>query len=405
MPIRRRNSVTCSCPCGSADRTTVSYQRVYVSKVGLVDFRSYDDVVVELEPGITTFVGRNGMGKTNLVEGIGYAASLSSHRVSADIALVRRGAERALVRVEVQRDGRAVLVEVEIVPGRANRARLNRAPVTRAREVVGILRTVMFAPEDLALVKGDPAERRRFLDDLLSLRQPRFAGVRADYDRILKQRNALLKSASHARGSADIEGTLSVWDEQLATVGAEVIVTRAALVADLVIPASDAYSAVAPTGGDLDLTRVSTLEGIDEPGLSRDDVRALMLAAVVARRREELARGVTLVGPHRDDLLISLGQVPAKGYASHGESWSCALALKLGSYELLRRTDDGGDPVLILDDVFAELDVGRRERLAERVVQAEQVLVTAAVAADVPAVIEGGQRVVDSGTVRRPTDL
>ena len=374
-----------------------------VTKVGLVDYRSYPEVLVEFGPGVTTLIGSNGVGKTNVVEAIGYASTLGSHRVATDAPLVRKGAERALVRVEVRRDGREQLVEIEIVPGRANRARLNRGSPVRPRDVAGIVRTVIFAPEDLALVKGDPAERRRLLDDLLVLRHPRFAGVRADYDRVLKQRNALLKSAAVARSSATVEDTLQVWDEQLVALGAEVVVARDDLVRTLLGPAAEAYATLAPASGDFALEITSSF--LDQPltdrePLTRDQVMVDLGSALASRRREELARGVTVVGPHRDDLLISLGEHPAKGYASHGESWSCALALRLGAYDVLRREAEGGDPVLILDDVFAELDVQRRLRLADLVVGAEQVIVTAAVAADVPSAIEGRHLMVELGSIR-----
>ena len=369
---------------------------MYVSRLGLVDFRSYADVVVPLTAGITTFVGRNGQGKTNLVEALGYASSLGSHRVEHDAPLVRAGADRALVRVEVQRADRAQLLEVEIVPGRANRARLNRSPASRARDILGVLRTVLFAPEDLALVKGDPSERRRYLDELLVARQPRYAGVRSDYERILKQRNALLKSAGAGRSATSIESTLVVWDDQLTSVGAELISARAELVESLQPPTAAAYAGLAPDSGDLALSITSSL-GDGAWSTDRDEVRAIFESALMTRRREELARGLTVVGPHRDDLLISLGQHPAKGYASHGESWSCALSLRLASYDLLRAQDDGGDPVLILDDVFAELDAGRRQRLASMVKDAEQVLITAAVPDDVPEALVGQQREVVGG--------
>ena len=367
---------------------------MYVSKLQLVDFRSYSDVVVEFTSGVTTLVGRNGVGKTNIVEGIGYAGGLSSHRVATDAPLIRSGAERALVRVEVHRDDRAQLIEIEITAGKANRARLNRNAVSRARDVVGVLRTVMFAPEDLSLVKGDPAERRKFLDDLVVLQQPRMAGVKADYDRVLKQRNSLLKSAMSARGSADVAATLDVWNTQLASLGSQLLSARAHLLAELLPPASESYRTLAPGGGELALSITGSVS-------AGADAEEQLLAAMAARRSEELARGVTLVGPHRDDLVIGLGEHPAKGYASHGESWSCALALRLGSYHLLRRADDGGDPVLILDDVFAELDAGRRRCLAEMVADAEQVIVTAAVDDDVPEPLRGARLAVEPGIVTR----
>jgi DNA replication and repair protein RecF len=308
----------------------------------------------------------------------------------------------------VVRDGRPTLVEIEVNPGRANRARINRGPVPRAREVLGVLRSVLFAPEDLALVKGDPGERRRFLDDLLVARAPRFAGVRADYERVLKQRSALLKSAGAAirRGSGDVR-TLDVWDSHLATTGAELLAARLRLVADLGPHVARGYEAVSQGQGDAALAYRSTLgedllaEVAGAPGGGRELLQARLLEATGRLRATELERGVCLVGPHRDDLVLSLGPFPAKGYASHGESWSFALALRLAAYELLRSEGSGGDPVLVLDDVFAELDTGRRDRLATLVAGAEQVLVTAAVPADVPEALVGTRVDVHAGEVAR----
>jgi DNA replication and repair protein RecF len=379
---------------------------VYVTALGLVDFRSYSHAEVPLEAGVTAFVGPNGQGKTNLVEAIHYTATLGSHRVANDAPLVRMGAQRAIVRTEIRSDQeRDLVVELEINPGRANRARLNRSPVPRPREVLGLLRTVLFAPEDLALVKGDPSERRRFLDELLTLRSPRMAGVRQDYDRVLKQRNSLLRSASMARrqnrsgGAAEGQlRTLEVWDSHLARVGSELLATRLELLESLRPLVSSSYDAVARGKGNARLEYKSSVPL--EPGVtSREQLAEVLLAAVGEKRSDELERGVSLVGPHRDDVVLGLGDLPAKGYASHGESWSFALALRLASYELLR--SDGGEPVLILDDVFAELDTQRRDRLAELVGPAEQVLVTAAVGADVPAELSGARFDVGDGTVRR----
>ncbi|WP_405063124.1 DNA replication/repair protein RecF [Kribbella sp. NBC_01505] len=378
---------------------------MYVTALGLIDFRSYQQAEVELAPGVTAFVGPNGHGKTNLVEAIHYTATLGSHRVATDAPLVRAGAPRAIVRTEIRSQyDRDVVVELEINPGRANRARINRSPVPRPREVLGLLRTVLFAPEDLALVKGDPSERRRFLDELLTLRAPRMAGVRADYDRVLKQRNSLLRSASQARRqnrTSSAEGqlrTLEVWDSNLARTGAELLATRLELLESLRPLIADAYDAVARGKGDARLEYKSSVPL--EPGVtSREQLAEVILATVHEKRQDELDRGVSLVGPHRDDVVLGLGDLPAKGYASHGESWSYALALRLASYELLKA--DGGEPVLILDDVFAELDTSRRDRLAELVAPAEQVLVTAAVGADVPAELSGVRFEVGDGTVRR----
>ena len=382
---------------------------MHVSHLSLADFRSWPALELELDAGSTALIGANGQGKTNLVEALGYVATLGSHRVAADAPLVRAGCERAVVRARVERDGRSTLVELEVNPGKANRARVNRAPVPRAREVLGILRTVLFAPEDLALVRGDPSERRRFLDDLLVAAAPRYAGVRADYDRVLKQRNALLKTAFLARrsGGGDMR-TLDVWDSHLARVGADLLSARLGLVEALRPRVATAYRAVAVGGagarGETALDYRSSLgealpAGEGAAARDRELLAAALLSELARVRSTEIERGVSLVGPHRDDLVLGLSGLPVKGYASHGESWSYALALRLASYELLRA--DGGEPVLVLDDVFAELDEGRRDRLAALVGGAQQVLVTAAVPADVPEALAGHRYDVHEGTVTR----
>jgi DNA replication and repair protein RecF len=449
---------------------------VHLTRLALTDFRSYAAADLSLEPGVSTLLGPNGQGKTNLIEAAAYVATLGSHRVATDAPLVRSGAERAILRAAVTSGARDSLVEIEINPGRANRARLNRAPVTRPRQVLGALRTVLFAPEDLALVKGDPEQRRRFLDDLLVASAPRYAGVRADYERVLRQRTALLKSLrghpgrtgrggarayahAGASGEAELGGTgqngadhdeltqdgasqdgaaqdsitqdgtgrggasrngrpaglagpaartLDVWDEHLATAGAELLAARIALTATLRPLVARSYSAVA--GAEAVEAGISYRQSLRTPGLSgaaepaEPAADAARLAdglreALAAVRGEELERGVCLVGPHRDDLELRIGDLPARGYASHGESWSMALALRLSAFEALR--GDGDDPVLLLDDVFAELDTGRRERLAGLVAGAEQVLVTAAVPADVPAELHGARFDVGGGRVTR----
>ncbi len=365
---------------------------MHVSRLLLHSFRSYDELDLTLSPGVTTFVGSNGQGKTNLVEAVDYLSRLTSHRVAADAPLVKQGAERATVTAAVVKDGREAVLEVEINPGRANRARVNRSPIPRSRDLVGLLRTVLFSPEDLALVKGDPAERRRFLDDLMVLRLPRLAGVRADYDRVLRQRNALLKNAATDRRRAHeyLDSTLSVWNDQLVRCGAELVEARIGLVDELAPLLAQAYAALAKDAGrnEASVRYLPSVPVEDTPeGPLRRRVEEAFSRELEARRRDELQRGLTLVGPHRDELALAVGTLPVRGYASHGESWTCALALRLASYDLLR--NDGDDPVLILDDVFAELDVDRRERLAELVADTEQLLVTAAVAADVPAVLSG----------------
>ncbi len=376
---------------------------MYVSHLTLHDFRSYADVEVALEPGVTAFVGRNGQGKTNLVEAVDYLSRLSSHRVASDTPLVRAGTEQAIVRAAVVKDGRTAVLEVELNAGRANRGRINRSTLPRVRDLVGLVRTVVFSPEDLSLVKGDPSERRRFLDDLLVLRTPRLAGARADYDRILKQRASLLKTARGGHRAA-AEATLDVWDDHLARVGGELLAERLALTETLAPYVGRAYATVA-RGATRDEARIAYRTAVELPAdldvQARETERttAALLAELARRRGDELDRGVCLVGPHRDDLLISLGDLPVKGYASHGESWSAALALRLASFELLR--DDGDDPILILDDVFAELDTERRRQLADLVGGAEQVLVTAAVEADVPEGLAGVRYTVAGGEVTR----
>jgi DNA replication and repair protein RecF len=409
---------------------------VHLSSLSVVDFRSYASAELPLTPGVTTLIGLNGQGKTNLVEAAGYLATLGSHRVAADTPLVRFGAGQAIIRGAVVRDGRETLIEIEINSGRGggrNRARLNRSPVPRPREVLGNLRTVLFAPEDMALVKGDPSERRRFLDELLVARQPRWAGVRADYDKVLKQRNALLKSAAPVlrRGARrthrlstpsptslstvsvdkDVEATdsvsnalhtLDVWNGQLARVGAQLLYARLRLTRDLGPYLTSAYDQVSDTAADARITYKSSLREEMSAAIAAgavpemDELHDELLASLEAVRANEIERGISLVGPHRDDLVLTLGPLPAKGYASHGESWSLALGLRLAAYQLLRH-DLGEDPVLILDDVFAELDSGRRERLATLIADCEQVLITAAVPDDVPSVLA------DSGTTYHVT--
>jgi DNA replication and repair protein RecF len=379
---------------------------MYVRHLSVADFRSWPAAELALEPGPAVLVGANGQGKTNLVEALGYVATLGSHRVASDAPLIRAGADRAALRCAIVADDRELRVELEIVAGRANKAKLNGAPVNRPREVLGALRTVLFAPEDLAIVRGDPSERRRFLDELAVARAPRLAAVRADYERVLKQRAALLKSAGAARRGGDLS-TLDVWDGHLAEHGAQLLRARLAAVAALRPHAAAAYAQVAPTSVPLTVRYASALsaavpdldgETLPEPGV----LEAALLAELARARPAELDRGVNLVGPHRDDLELGLGELPVRGYASHGEGWSVALSLRLGSYELLRSDAlPGGDPVLILDDVFAELDRDRREQLALTAGKAEQAIITAAVVGDVPDQLAGARYDVADGAVRR----
>jgi DNA replication and repair protein RecF len=368
---------------------------VYVRHLGLRDFRSWAHADLELQPGRTVFVGPNGFGKTNLIEALWYSTTLGSHRVGTDLPLIRAGADRAVVSTIVANEGRECAIDIEIAAGRANKARLNRSPVRSTRGVVGVLQAVLFAPEDLALVRGDPADRRRYLDDLATLRRPAIAGVRADYDKVVRQRTALLKSLSGVRHRGDHTAldTLDVWDSRLAEHGAELMAARIHLVNELVPEVEKAYQHLAPGSRSAAIGYRASVESLSAEGGDREFLEAGLLVALAARRDAELDRGMCLVGPHRDDLELRLGDQPAKGFASHGESWSFAVALRLAAYELLRA--DGGEPVLLLDDVFAELDATRRRALAAVAESAEQVLVTAAVLEDIPADWDAGRVHID----------
>ncbi|MDQ0577367.1 DNA replication/repair protein RecF [Agromyces albus] len=382
---------------------------MHVARLSLTDYRNYERAELELGPGATVFVGRNGQGKTNLVEAIGYLSTLSSHRVSGDQALIRAGANAAIVRALLSHGDRELLVELQLNRQGANRAQLNRSPV-KTRELPRYAHSVLFAPEDLAIVRGEPSVRRRMLDELLVQRTPRLSGVMADYERVLKQRNSLLKSA-RARGlSADKLPTLDIWDERLVALGSELIDQRLALVAELADPLAAAYRSIVDADHAPGLRPLLSIDGADpddERGetdaaaasAARGDTRTRFVEALRGLRPKELERGVTLAGPHRDDVVLLLNGLPAKGYASHGESWSFALALRLASAELLRRDSTTGDPVLVLDDVFAELDRLRRERLALAIAGFEQVLVTAAVLEDVPVPLTARIVQIDAGTI------
>ncbi|MBI5162170.1 MAG: DNA replication/repair protein RecF [Micrococcales bacterium] len=384
-----------------------------VTHLQLVDFRNYRSAEVALRRGPNLIVGRNGQGKTNLVESIGYLATLGSHRVSSDQALVRAGAEAAIVRARLEHGERELLVELQLNRSGANRAQVARAPA-RPRDLPRHVSTVLFAPEDLLLVRGDPSGRRRMLDQLLVQLSPRMSGVLADYDRVLRQRTTLLKTARAARRTGDLS-TLEVWDERLVAFGSEIIAARADLVMRLRPPLAEAYRAIAGEehSADLALDLSVLLVDVDgatpdaEPppsggqreGITASAASAAFRSALERMRPAELERGVTLAGPHRDDLVLELNGRPARGYASHGESWSFALALKLAAAVLLREHSPTGDPVVILDDVFAELDETRRSRLADAVAGYEQVIITAAVEADVPAELAGRVIRIEAGAV------
>jgi DNA replication and repair protein RecF len=388
--------------------------RMRVVHLSLTDFRNYGRAEVPLTAGPNLFVGRNGQGKTNLVESLGYLSTLGSHRTSTDQAMIRQGEESAIIRARLANADRELLVEVQLNRGAANRAQVNRS-VVKIRELPRYFSSVLFAPEDLALIRGDPGTRRRFLDQLLVQRSPRIAGVLADYERVLRQRNTLLKSARTSRVREDQLTTLEIWDERLVALGSEIIDERAELLARLAEPLRAAYRAVAGAdhlplarsvlsiwGSDAEDPEGTTVIREDEPvqQTGSDGTADQFRSMLSTLRRKELDRGVTLIGPHRDDALFELNGMPAKGYASHGESWSFALALKLASAELLREQSTTGDPVLILDDVFAELDQTRRRKLADAVQGYEQVLITAAVLEDVPDELTAHTVHISAGTVR-----
>ena len=385
-----------------------------VEQLSLVDFRNYAEADVALHPGPNVFVGRNGQGKTNLAEAIAFFATLGSHRVSTDAPMVRHGSDAAIVRARLAHGERRVQLEVQLNRQGSNKARVNGSPV-RTAELPRYAQVVLFAPEDLQIVRGDPSARRRFADQLLVQRRPRMAGVLADYDRVLKQRTTLLKTA-RARGiRGDALSTLDVWDDKLVVLGSQVIEARLALADELAQPLSRAYTQIAGADHRPELEWALTVRGVDAEDADGDEgavttdaaptgIADQFRAALAARRTAELERGLTLVGPHRDDLILRVRGLPVRGYASHGESWSVALALRLASAELLRAESQLGDPILILDDVFAELDAERRTRLAALAGDFEQVVVTAAVEQDVPDTLRARIVRVEAGRILENAD-
>ena len=387
---------------------------MFVKHLSLSNFRNYSVAEVELAQGVNLLVGPNGQGKTNLVEAIGYLSTLRSHRVAGYLPLIRNAepeVDGAIIRAMVSHDSRDALIELELNRDAQNRARINKSAVNRVRDVLGYVNTVIFAPEDLDIVKKDPSNRRDFIDSLLVQVTPRFAGVFSDYERVLKQRNTLLRTARQTGAKGNSLSTLDAWDESLIKFGSEIVAARVALIERLRPLVLDAYQSIAVANNEPKILVKSSLLGSLIPdGDEADDLEYIETASVreveelyrakLARvRAKELDRGITLVGPHRDDLVLLLSNLPAKGYASHGESWSYALALRLASIKLLKAETRSGDPILILDDVFAELDSGRRSRLAELVRDNEQVLITAAVAEDVPVELQAKVFNVKAGVI------
>jgi DNA replication and repair protein RecF len=369
---------------------------MYVTKVQLTNFRNYKTAEVELSPGVNLLYGANGQGKTNLAEAINFFASLSSHRVAGHTPLIKQGEQSAIISLELAHQERQLLLEFEINEDSPNRARLNKSPVQKPKDILGYLNSVIFAPEDLDIVKRDPTNRRAFIDQLIVQFAPRMLGVYSDYERVLKQRNTLLKSARATGAKGDSLATLSAWDESLVKLGSEIISARVAIAAKLSPGLIANYKNIANANNEprifikssilgstlLDGEEADDSEYLETP--DRNEIADLFRGKLERLRQKEIERGVSLVGPHRDDLVLILGSLPAKGYASHGESWSYALSLRLASLEILRQESKLGDPILILDDVFAELDSERRVKLAELVRTNEQVIITAAVIEDVP---------------------
>ncbi len=390
---------------------------MFVKHLTLASFRNYETAEVAFEPGINLLVGINGQGKTNLVEAIRYLSSLSSHRVSGYLPLIKNQAPSAIVRAMVSSEARDVYLELELNREGKNKARINKADLPRVRDIVGVIQSVTFAPEDIDIVRRDPTNRRAFIDELVVQYRPRMAGVYADYERVLKQRNALLKSAKATKTTGSALSTLDAWDASLVQYGTEIISVRIAIMSLLQPHLYAAYQKIATANNEPRLLYRSSLVGDKVPtgfdddnedealefltDADRDSIATLFAKRLEAIRPKELERGLTLVGPQRDDLVMMLGDLPAKGYASHGETWSYALALRLASVDLLRTETKTGDPVLILDDVFAELDAGRRLRLAELVADNEQVLITAAVAEDVPEILNATRFSVKQAVVER----
>jgi DNA replication and repair protein RecF len=372
---------------------------MYVERLELVDFRNHPAIRLDLSPGPSVLTGPNGVGKTNVLEAIGYLATLGSHRTGPESSLVRVGTQAAIIRAAAIREGRTVLVDLEIRPGTGVKARVNRAPVPRARDALGIVRATLFAPEDLALVRGDPDERRRFLDTLAVQRLPRYLAIRQDYERVLRQRNTLLRSAGGRMPAASGLATLDVWDEKLASAGGEIWAERLRLIELLHTPVERSYQDLAAERDPVGMVYVSSVLGDATVDPDPTELGRVLRERLLADRTKELERGVTLSGPHRDELALSLGDLPARTHASHGEAWSLALALRLGAHQLLTR--EGEEPILLLDDVFAELDRRRRERLVDLALTVEQTLITASVPDELPLQLKATMFHVKPGSISR----
>ncbi len=359
-----------------------------INKLALTNFRSYHNLELELQPGATTFIGDNGSGKTNIAEALIYLSFLSSHRVSSNQPLITLGAQQSVIRAEIERDKRILQIDLEINLNKANRAKLNQNQTRSQWEILGVCQIIYFSPEDLDLVKGDPTTRRDFLDRLLITRSPRLSGVITDYERVVKQRNTLLKTRSS-------QSALVPWSEQLINLGAQLIAERISLINVLNPFVRQAYANLNEVKT-ASITYKSTTEGLTS---NIEENINILKARLKEVSYQEIERGISLIGPHRDDLHLQLGDFPIKGYASHGESWSMAIALRIGSFNLLK--SEGNEPILILDDVFAELDSSRRIQLMSATKLAEQTIITAAVESDLPSELVTEKFYVTPGQVRK----
>ena len=365
-----------------------------VSKLDVDHFRNHTSTSVDLPPGVSVFVGANGQGKTNLVEAIGYLAYQTSHRVSSDKALVQHGEDQAVVRARVEYDGREADVACEINSSGANRARVNSQPIPLG-QLSGWLKAVLFTPEDLALVRGEPAVRRRYIDQTMVVLRPALQAVVSDYERVVKQRNALLKS-HRGRPTPELNATLVGWNERLVSLAIDYTAARRDVLQLLSVATNEVYEVIAPSHLVALSIQPSTADCLPNDTAELNQWYRHQLDDL---RRDEWERGMTLVGPHRDDLLIELNGLPARTHSSQGEAWSLALALRMAQALVYRAESTSGDPVIILDDVFAELDRSRRATLESLVDDYEQVLVTAAVWDDIPQRLRDNVFDVEAGQV------
>lgn len=377
---------------------------MWISSLQLENFRNYRQLSLNFEPGINLLIGENGAGKTNLVEACVYLSMLESHRVTGYSSLIHSESASSQLSLKAKNDSREISVAAELNRDKPNRYFLNAHQVKRTSDLVGVSKVVVFAPEDLDLVRRDPQDRRRFLDESMIQLKPRLSGVKADYERVLKQKAALLKSARQV-SNPDLT-TLDIWDDQLVSLGSELIFQRQELISKIFPLLQDFYHQLSGKPESIDLSmRTSVAGGEEEEEFSsltnwdKQEISEAFYQRLQELRPKELERGVSLVGPHRDELSILKSGLLARSHASQGEAWSLALGLKLAMAQLLREDSQSGDPVLILDDVFAVLDAGRRQRLVEFVINNEQVLITSADVEAVPDLMVAKRLEISGGEV------